>query len=103
MQISEHEVRNLGARIRTVGQDAESYVHSMSKNLCQGCTGNDGFASVSTLRQTLERLEHLAGNLALESQRTADRVVLAAGNHAMNDGRQAQNFGAFTHQLSGRG
>lgn len=103
MQISEHEVRSHGARLRTVGQDAESYVRTMSNTLNQGCQGNDGFAAVSTLRQTLERLGHLTGNLTLESQRTADRVVAAAGNHATNDGRQARNFSAFTGQLSGRG
>ena len=103
MQIHEHEVRSIGARLRTVGQDAETCVSSMSTTLRHGCEGNEGFASVTVLLQTLDRLSHLATGLAHESQRTADRVVVAARNHAANDSARARDFTAFTGELSGRG
>jgi|GEM_PF-6811961 len=103
MQISEQRVRSHGARLRTVGEDAESYLRSMAGPLNQGCQGNDGFVAVSTLRQTLERLSHLTNNLALESQRTGDRVVKCAVNHATNDAQHSRGFGSLNQQLSGRG
>ncbi|MFD0556593.1 hypothetical protein ACFQ3B_05980 [Stackebrandtia endophytica] len=103
MQINEQRVRSLGARLRTVGEDAESYVRSMTGPLEQGCQGNDGFVAVATLRQTLERLGHLTNNLAMESQRTGDRVVQCAVNHATTDAAHSRGFGSLTQQLSGRG
>jgi hypothetical protein len=101
MQINEEQVRGLGGRIRTVGQDAESYLRGMSGALEQGCSGNEGFAAVTTLRQTFDRLGQLAGTLAGESQRTGDKVCVAAANHGTNDNRQAGNFRGFSGLING--
>jgi hypothetical protein len=101
MQIDHTQVLRLGGRIRSVGQDADAYVSSMSGKLEQGCQGNDGFAAVATLRETLNRLNGQTNRLAGESQRTGDDVISAAANHANNDNVHRRAFRSLTDVLGG--
>ncbi|GAA4919872.1 hypothetical protein LX16_4290 [Stackebrandtia albiflava] len=101
MQIDEGQVRSLGARIRTLGEDADAYLRGMSGSFEAGCQGNDGFVAVATLRQTFARLEALTGALAGESRNTGEKVVTAAVCHGLNDDRQSSGFRAFTGLVNG--
>lgn len=102
MQIDHAKVKGLGGRIRTVGQDAESYLRSISGTLDQGARGNTGFGAVAMLAQTLQRLGDQTSRLASSCQTTGDNIGTAAANHAATDSAQRDVFGSYNNALGGR-
>lgn len=93
MEIDDHRVRRAGHRIRQVGDDARGFLDRMTPALTAGIDDVRGLVSVSTLRQTINRLADTVGQFAAESRHLGGKVTTAADNHRDNEKHSA---GAFT-------
>ncbi|CAM3289080.1 hypothetical protein [Stackebrandtia soli] len=92
MFIDKTQVRGVGGKISVIGDDAESYLNRVSSQMQGSLQGNEGFATVATLREVVSRLSQHTSRLAETSRTVGSNVVTAADNHSETDRAQANNF-----------
>lgn len=96
MQIDRQTVKTAGARLRQVGDDAQTYLEQMATPMSARIPGNTGLASIATLQQVNEQLQRRARDLAADSRSTGDRVMYAADSYHNTDVARARNFAAMS-------
>ncbi|MEV0647378.1 hypothetical protein AB0I28_19120 [Phytomonospora sp. NPDC050363] len=98
MDIDPTRVRQIGGKIRQVGEDAQAFLGRMS-GPAAALKGFAGLGTIATLRQVNTRLTRRTSDLATASKQHGGNVITAADNHVANDAAQKSAIDQLTPAL----
>lgn len=98
MDIDPTKVRQVGGKIRQVGEDAQAFLGKMS-GPAAALKGFAGLGSIAALRQANTRLTRRSSDLATASKQHGQNVITAADNHVANEEAQKKAMEQLTPAL----
>lgn len=101
MEINESRVRDVGGRVRRVGDDADAYLQRIFPQMSSSSQHNNGLQSMAILRQAVDRLQSHTKGLADMSRSLGDNMTTAADNHELNEIRQRGSYQSLTPSTGG--
>lgn len=102
MDIDPTRVRQVGGKIRQIGEDAQAFLGRMS-GPAAALKGVAGLGAIAAARQADNRLTRRGSDLATASKQHGRNVIAAADNHVANEEAQKRAIEQLTPALPGVG